>query len=462
MLKKAVVLIAAVCLFCGLSGCASVKKTAETETAAKSAYTAPKVEDTPYFIILKTSLEADGFSYTHYETGTGLVLWGVKNGENRGYGSKDEGIIRIPNDDVEKAYFVSWDQYFSAFSQMHKACFENENVREIKKAVDKLVLEADYDYSRIYGLPDDAKWIFHRDTKIMALNDEYVNLVIERTAGLKGIKEGAKIFSPAGEHSWNEILLEDGRIIYIDSVWYDTNGFYLDSGNYMVDHIPQYMPVMFTFDRDLFNIGGTHYSWGDVTRTAVPYKTAQAPKKTAPAKSAAVKEPAKASGKPERQKKSAGETKEKIGNPFEFVGTIGAYGNGWHENLVSVGIPLQLGAEINFAKMAFALLAEGGAGLGLPSVEEWKSPVVEWYYGGLAEFYLPGQRFGLGFGYFFLNTYDLIEKAGPSRDPFETSYMRFSLMHRNKSKQTIYGQLHENGDWGIGIIFSSGFLGRAK
>ncbi|MDR0503198.1 MAG: hypothetical protein LBH16_07745 [Treponema sp.] len=485
MLKKAIIFIAAVCLTGGLSSCASAKKAADIKPEIIFNYIAPKTEDTPHFQILKASLEADGYAYTHYETGAGLVVWGAKNGESKGYGSKDEGIIRIPNDDVDKAYFISWDQYFAAFSQMHRACSEDEIIRDIKKTVDQLVLETDYDYSRVYGLPDGAKWVFHRDTKMMCLGDEYVNLVVDRVTGLRGVKEVAKVLSLNGEHSWNEILLQDGSIIYLDALWYDTSGFYLDSyGNYMVDHVPQYMPVMFTFDRDLFSIGDTHYNWRDAVSTAVSAASASTisaepapafaalaepasvpsaavPEAAAPATAAPAETTPQAASR-QRAAKPEKASRAKFENPFEFVGSFGFYANGWHENLASVGIPVQLGAEVNFGGMAFALLADGGAGVALPSLEEWRTPAIEWYYGGLVEYYIPGQRIGAGFSYGFCDTVKFEDRDSFEWDTFANSYMRFSLIHRNRAKQTVYGQLYKNGNWGFGILWTSGFTGRRK
>jgi hypothetical protein len=232
---------------------------------AQTEYIPATVEDTPQFKMLKVKVENDGYTYSHFETGTGIAVYGKRGNSTKWYGDKNEGMMRIPGGDRSKAYYVTWDQYFSAFSEMHKACFEDINVREIKAVVDQIVLETDYDYAQLYRAPNGAQWVFHPETKYKGVCDDYSNLVIQRVARLAGVKKVIKVSSRIGNHAWNEIHLNDGRIIYCDSTWYDTNGYSLDqrTGNYIVDHEPHYMPTMFTFDKRLFSLGRTHYDWGD-------------------------------------------------------------------------------------------------------------------------------------------------------------------------------------------------------
>jgi len=229
-------------------------------------YVPPTVEDTPEFKRLKALVEADGFPYSHYETGAGLIVWGRKsNGSGRGWGDKNNGIKRIPGNDQSKAYFITWNQYFKAFSDMHRACYESDTVREIKRVIDKLVLEMDYDYPKLFRLQGGARWVFHPDVKYKGVCDDYASHVVEKVSVIPGVNRVIKVSSRIGNHAWNEIWLNDGRVLYCDATWYDTNGYRVDSatGNYIIDHVPHYLPTMLTFDRELFTLGRTHYAWGD-------------------------------------------------------------------------------------------------------------------------------------------------------------------------------------------------------
>jgi len=415
--------IAVILVSFALFGCASSSRV--PDTFIETEYTPPKVEDTPHFQRLKTLLETDGYTYTHYEIGAGLVVWGTLNRTNKGYGSKDEGIRRIPGD-VSKAYYISWDQYFMAFSDMHKICFDEKNIREIKRVVDQLVLDTDYDYSRLYKLSDGAQWVFHPGVKYFGVCDDYADLVYEKLSGLPGVSEIYKVSSAIGNHSWNEILLDDGRIIYLDATWYDTNGYYVDpkSGNYIVEHDPHYMPTMFTFDKDLFSLGGTHYNWGDAVRS--------------PGKSASLTV-------------IKYDTSDRR---VEFDFHLGAYINVWHENFFSLGMPLQIGVKLNFANMALSVLGEGGIGLGVPSVTKLSSPLLEWNYGGMGEFYFPGKKIGVGFGYGLVDSYLIQIRDLPTSQTFKSTYMRFAFILRGKSKLTLYGNLYGSGNWGFGVMWN--------
>jgi len=250
-------------IIASLLGCTSNKIVHSPKSQSK--YIPATVEDTPQFKRLKAMVEADGFPYSHYEIGEGLIVWGKRGGESIGWGDKDEGMKHIPGNDESKAYIVTWDQYFKAFSDMHKICFEDTNVREIKKVIDQLVLDTDYDYSQLYRPPGGAQWVFHPNIKNKGVCDGYADLVSEKVSGLPGVEKVIKISSRIENHAWNEIWLTDGRILYCDSTWYDTNGYHVDSktGNYIVDHEPHYDPTMFTFSKELFSIGRTHYAWRD-------------------------------------------------------------------------------------------------------------------------------------------------------------------------------------------------------
>ena len=236
----------------------------------KQEYIPPIVEDTPLFKELKALVESDGYPYSHYETGIGLAVHGRINRPGGGWSSRNwgiasEGIKRIPGGDSSKAYIVTWDQYFKAFSDMHRFCFEDKNVNAVKNVIDQIVLETDYDYPKLFRPPAGTQWIFHPNVKNRAVCDGYADLVTKRISGLPGVEKVVKVSSRIGNHAWNEIWFKDGRILYCDSTWYDTNSYSVDpnTGNYIIDHEPHYFPTMLTFDKELFNLGRTHYAWGD-------------------------------------------------------------------------------------------------------------------------------------------------------------------------------------------------------
>jgi len=471
-----------------LVGCASsnVATDDEAQYIPEKLYYPPKVEDTPHFKRLRALLEADGFTYERYEIGQGLIVWGTRGRATKGYGNKDEGIRRLPGGDASKAYLINWAQYFRAFSDMHRACFEDETISEVKKAIDKIALETDYDYARLYSLPSGNKWVYDSNVLYLGISDDYTNFVIQKVAAVPGVKEVNRISSAYGNHSWNEIVLEDDRVLYLDAAWYDTNGYIIDSatGNYIVDHTPHYFPTMLTFDKELFSLGGTHYSWGDTVITrgktnAVPVAAASA-KAAKTAKDAVSsettkkekadkkeKEPKETKDKKEKKEKDDSDKNMTVKVKFNF-GKL--YVNGWAENMVSIGLPVQLGAEFTFSKIAFALLADAGAGFGVTSVTEWTSPVVEWYYGGLGEFYVLNKRLGVAFGGGMIDSYvmgffnsDKIPDALSflkipditTPDAFKAYYLRAGLILRGKrNKLTVYMQYFGDGNTGFGLMWN--------
>jgi len=462
-------------LFC-LLGCASSNNVTDEEVEYKPerVYSPPKVEDTPHFKRLRALLEADGFTYDRYEIGQGLIVWGTRGRATKGYGNKDEGIRRLPAGDASKAYLINWAQYFRAFSETHRACFDDEIVNEIKKVVDKIALETDYDYARLYSLPSGNKWVYDPNVLYLGTSDDYTNFVIQKVAAVPGVKEVNRVSSAFGSHSWNEILLEDDRVLYLDAAWYDTNGYHIDSatGNYIVDHIPHYFPTMLTFDKEIFSLGGTHYSWGDtvVTRgksNAVPVAAASA-KAAKTAKEEKTKEKKVKEPKPPKEEK---EKDDSEGMDVEIQFNFGKlYVNGWAQNMLSIGLPAQLGVDFSFSKFAFSLLADAGAGIGVSTVEELSVPVIEWYYGGLVEFYILKKRLGLSVGGGMIDSYvlevlstdnipDALSFLGipdvPVPDPFNTYYIRAGLILRGKKhKLTVYGQYFGDTKIGFGAMWN--------
>jgi hypothetical protein len=134
-----------------------------------------------------------------------------------------------------------------------------------------------------------------------------------------------------------------------------------------------------------------------------------------------------------------------------FAGSYGFYLNGLNENILSIGLPLQLGVEINFFKMAVDIFAEAGIGIGMASFTERQSPLLEWYYGGTGEFYFPGKRYGLGLSFGMTDSLALHISDWPPAEPFRTIYTRFAFILRGASKFSLYAQIHGSGHWVFGL-----------
>jgi len=77
-----------------------------------------------------------------------------------------------------------------------------------------------------------------------------------------------EIWSSPGRHSWNHVIMPDGRILYIDTTWYDN-----EYENHPTTPAPDlYCPWYITYDKNLFERGlrGTirmHGAWPDARRT---------------------------------------------------------------------------------------------------------------------------------------------------------------------------------------------------
>jgi hypothetical protein len=73
-----------------------------------------------------------------------------------------------------------------------------------------------------------------------------------------------ELWSSPGRHSWNHVIMPDGRTLYIDTTWYDNN-----YENHPTNSAPDfYGPWYITYDKNLFERGlrGTirmHGAWLD-------------------------------------------------------------------------------------------------------------------------------------------------------------------------------------------------------
>jgi len=133
---------------------------------------------------------------------------------------------------------------------------------------------------------------------------------------------------------------------------------------------------------------------------------------------------------------------------------LGLYLQGWHQNLGTFGMPLQLGVEFDFGSaVSLALLGEAGGSIGYPYL-------LEGNLGGMAELYFLNKSLGIGFGGGTSTGFLPIDSLIPLSEPgdervaiIESTYLRFALILRKESKTSFFGQLYANGDWGFGVQF---------
>jgi hypothetical protein len=140
---------------------------------------------------------------------------------------------------------------------------------------------------------------------------------------------------------------------------------------------------------------------------------------------------------------------------FGFTWHLNLYAQGWYQNLVSIGIPLQLGVELELPVLTMDFLGEGSLGAGYGNL-------LEYHLGGMAELYFFKKKIGLGAGAGFygsaFNQGDGTDN-GSGKDlvyyepPIETSYCRFALIFRGVYKTSLYTELYGDGKWGFGLMW---------
>jgi hypothetical protein len=141
---------------------------------------------------------------------------------------------------------------------------------------------------------------------------------------------------------------------------------------------------------------------------------------------------------------------------FGFTSHLNVYVQGWHQNLASFGIPLQLGVELELPVLTLDLLGEASAGMGYGNL-------FEYHLGGMAELYFFDKRIGLGGGAgFYGSAFNLGLSAGGSDDegpiinyapPIKTMYYRFALIFRGEYKTSLYAERYGDGNWGFGLMW---------
>jgi hypothetical protein len=141
---------------------------------------------------------------------------------------------------------------------------------EIEKLVLQIATEYKYDYEKAFGIP--AKYRNENAKKVTC--DGFSNAVIQTFENHTLVEKIEKWSSKIGRHAWNVIILKDGRKIYCDVTWYQTQSSATDSEGYIIEFISK-TPSMLTFDLEEFNsFGGAtdketgeiikiHFDWED-------------------------------------------------------------------------------------------------------------------------------------------------------------------------------------------------------
>jgi hypothetical protein len=147
------------------------------------------------------------------------------------------------------------------------------------------------------------------------------------------------------------------------------------------------------------------------------------------------------------------------GLSFNVPFLIGLYGQGWRENLASLGLVLQLGFEVDFARaFTIAVSGEASGGFGYPYL-------LEGNLIGSVEMYFANKRIGIGGGY-GINTRTMYFEDVIKDDAIEINFdqelininfYRFMLIFRGPVKTTLFANYYnkENWDdienWGFGV-----------
>jgi hypothetical protein len=145
-------------------------------------------------------------------------------------------------------------------------------------------------------------------------------------------------------------------------------------------------------------------------------------------------------------------SRDSLVNPG-FTIHLNVYAQGWQKNFISLGMPLQLGMELELPPVTMDFLGEASAGVGYGNLFEYR-------FGGMAEFYFF-KKFGIGAGGgFYGNAMSMFIIVSDSGDnvlhyeyPGKTNYYRFTLIFREKYKTSLYTELYGDGKWGFGLMW---------
>jgi hypothetical protein len=161
---------------------------------------------------------------------------------------------------------------------------------------------------------------------------------------------------------------------------------------------------------------------------------------------------ASSSSSPSGGSSSSSRSSEGVG----FTYHASTYFHVWHQNLLSFGIPLQLGVELEMPVITLDVLGEASAGIGYGNL-------LEYHLGGMAELYFSKKSIGLGVGMGLYGNainwgFDLFGSGRSTvnyASPVKTNYYRFALIFRGISKISLYAEMYGNDKWGFGLMFGS-------
>jgi hypothetical protein len=150
------------------------------------------------------------------------------------------------------------------------------------------------------------------------------------------------------------------------------------------------------------------------------------------------------------------------GIKFHIPLFLGLYGQGWREDIVSLGVLVHLGVEVDFGKaFTITLLGDAEGGFGYPYT-------LEGNLLGAAEVYFAGKRIGIGGGYGIhtgtMHFGDIYNNKGldltAGQEVVQSNFYRFSLISRLPAKISLFANYYDRGNWGdienwgFGIQFS--------
>jgi hypothetical protein len=137
---------------------------------------------------------------------------------------------------------------------------------EIEKVIFQIATEYNYDWLKAYGIE-----VSYRNPNVKkGVCNDYANAVSDYLKEHEAVEHIEKW--TGGNHAWNVIILKDGRKLYTDATWYQTQN--IDNDNYVSTTIDK-DPTNLTFDIEEFNSHGnainistgeilkTHFAWED-------------------------------------------------------------------------------------------------------------------------------------------------------------------------------------------------------
>jgi hypothetical protein len=184
----------------------------------------------------------------YYKGGTHVITTSEGHGESEGWISQgvSGGYVYAPN--------KIWDEFCVHWNNIYNTDKEFKRLVDMCKTIAN---ESQYDWDYWYkGLTHDINRGF--------ICDDYATLV-KKTLAKQGYD--VKIVSSSkANHAWNEVILPDGRKVYVDVTWFDYD---YDSTNHKwkkQEYSIQW--IVLEEDKEVFDHGFTgkrmeHYAFGD-------------------------------------------------------------------------------------------------------------------------------------------------------------------------------------------------------